>query len=202
MERFFRALLLWITLPFVYWKASLTIIILAVACIFCNSTKGSNEPSRDVPQLIVNDLTEAFKTGIDKQQPNRYIVIHHTASNGDNRISDIARIHLGERQWSKVAYHYFIDKNNQVWQFLPETESAPNAYHRNNDAVAICIAGNFSEKQVPDSTLQVLADLCRIVMARNNITPDNVVRHRDVPDNPTECCGSNFNIVKFRKMLY
>lgn len=202
MERMIRALLLWATLPFVYWKATLAVAILATCCIFCNYTKGQPDPCRDVPMLIVNDLTAAFKTGIDKHQQNRYIVIHHTASNGENLISSIVRKHLGENQWSKIGYHYFIDSQNQVWQFLPENEAAPNAYHRNNDAVAICIAGNFSERQVPDSILNTAADLCKIIMARNNITADNVVRHRDVPDNATECCGNYFNIIEFRKKLF
>lgn len=213
MERkstFIRAALLWLTLPLAafdlakkYYNVVLPVIAIICVVIFFSirQTAIAKGPEKNLPTIEITDLTAAFATGIDKHQPNRYIVIHHTASNGENKISDIARIHLGHNQWSKIAYHYFIDKHNKVYQFLPENESSPNAYHRNNDAVAICLAGNYSEIQPSDSTLQVLAALVRIVMQRNNIAAENVVRHRDVPDNATECCGKNFDIEKFRKKL-
>ncbi len=208
-----KALILWLYIPVLLvkdWKITVTVIVailfLRVATSsskaeISNSAKKTFADNNKEFVLKINDLTPAFKTGIAKNVANQYIIIHHTASNGANRISDIAKSHLGERQWSKIGYHYFIDNDNNIWQLLPENEVCPNAYHRNNDAVAICIAGNYSTKTVNEKTKKVLAALCKDIMKRNGIHAENVMRHRDVPDNNTECCGDFFNIENFRKRI-
>lgn len=209
---FIRAAILWAIIPyailkkiFQHWKIVLPIcgvIMFFVFLSFDEVTEKTTVKIRQVPEFEfqIIDLTAAFETGVKKGEQNKYIIIHHTGSNGNNKISTIARKHLGENQWAKIGYHYYIDENNEIWQLLPENESAPNAYHRNNDAVAICIAGNYSQKRVSEDTYQLLAKLCKDVMRRNEISLENILRHCDVPDNATECCGKNFDL-KYLKLL-
>lgn len=209
-KNFKRAAILWAYLPILifqtaakYWKFVMLIIFFAAVFIFANSKTIVKASGKTSPAVInsITDLTTAFKTNSKKNCKNKYIVLHHTGSNGANLISDILKQHLKENGWSKIGYHYFIDNENNVFQLLPETEGCPNALHRNFDAVAICLAGDYSQKQVSEETLQTLAALCKDIMFRNQISIENVVKHCDVPDNNTECCGNNFDLNEFKKLL-
>lgn len=201
-KNFIKAAILWALLPFLLFKFiknNLVVVIISFLMLCYFFVVDFNCENHAAVKFSIFDFTAAFSTGINKSQQNKYIVIHHTASNGENRINDIAKIHLVQNRWSKIAYHYFIDNDNNVYQLLPESESAPHSYHRNNDAIAVCIAGNFSTREVPADKLAVLAELIKKIMKENNIPAENVLRHCDIPDNHTECCGKNFNIEHFRK---
>lgn len=148
----------------------------------------------------IEDVSAAFRTGNIRKMTD-YIVIHHTAGSDNGKINDIAKIHLGEHQWSTVGYHYFIDVDGTIYQLKPDNEVAPHSFHYNDNSVAIVLNGNFNNKQVPEAQYKALVLLTRQIMTKYNISKSAVLRHCDLNGNNTECPGKYFNLEKFRKDL-
>ena len=148
----------------------------------------------------IKDVSAAFRT-CNIRQKTEYIAIHHTAGSDNGKINEIAKIHLGEHQWSTVGYHYFIDVDGTIYQLKPDNEVAPHSFHYNDNSVAIVLNGNFNNKQVPEAQYKALVLLTRQMMAKYNISKSAVLRHCDLQGNNTECPGKYFNLEQFRNDL-
>lgn len=147
------------------------------------------------------DIQAAFNKGTHRTRTD-YIVIHHTAGNPNAVINDIVKVHFKERQWNGIGYHYFIAGDGTVYQLRNDNESeVPHSIGFNNTCVAICISGNFSLTECPKKQWEVALSLVREIMKKYNVPVENVKGHRELPNNPEECPGLNFNLDKFRSEL-
>lgn len=151
--------------------------------------------------LHIVDLTRGFNTGAVTNKPKVMVAIHHTAGNPDCCINDIAKIHLAEHRWSGIGYHYYIDKDGVVYNLRSENEIVPHSYHFNDNAVAICLAGNFNDYEPTKAQWSSAVRLTKEVLKKYNLSAENVFKHGQLRDNATECCGRLFNIEKFREEL-
>ena len=152
-------------------------------------------------ELDIVDIQAAYNKGTFRTRTD-YIVIHHTAGDDAGKVSDIARIHMKQNQWNSIGYHYFIAGDGVVYQLRNDRESeVPHAIGYNDNCVAICICGNFSERECKKDIWNIALDLTRKMMERYNIDANHVLAHRELPGNNTECCGLKFDIEKFRKEL-
>lgn len=151
------------------------------------------------------DLTAAFATGEKRTMQVELIAIHHTAGNPNGTVSDICRVHLGQNKWNSVGYHFFITPDGTTYQLRPLDERVPHAFGCNDNGIAICLAGNFSEYEVPPAQRDAALQLTRWLMRKYNLGKSNVLTHSECriysPLNNTECCGTKFNANKFREKL-
>ena len=151
------------------------------------------------------DLTAAFATGDKRTMQVELIAIHHTAGNPNGSVSDLARIHLKQNQWNGVGYHFYITPDGTVYQLRPLDERVPHAYGCNDNAIAVCLAGNFNDYPVPDAQRTSALQLVRWLMTKYGLKSNNVLAHGELtnysPSNATDCCGKLFNIAKFRQEL-
>lgn len=191
-KKFYKAGYLIVTAPVVFYKISLSIIavVFLIIVIGCNFNSG----------LQIVDLQAAFTTG-NKRTSTEYLIIHHTAGNPNGTVNDLCRVHFGERGWSTVAYPFYIGNDGTVYQLKPDDEVSPHSFHYNNNAIAICCSGNFNDYPMPDAQYEALLKLTRRLLKKFNLTPNDVLRHCDLPGNQTECPGRNFDLTKFRKDL-
>ena len=204
MKKYITAILLIAYIPYICWLyvkkyrnqllmgftgVMLVAIIIAFAC------------HREKVELNIVDVQAAFNKGTMRAHTD-YIVIHHTAGDEHGKISDIARIHMKENRWNSIGYHYFIASDGVVYQLRNDRESeVPHAIGYNDNCVAICICGNFSEKECPSYIWNIALELTRKMMERYHVDAKHVLAHRELPGNQTECCGSKFDIDKFRDDL-
>lgn len=151
------------------------------------------------------DLTAAFATGDKRTMQVELIAIHHTAGNPNGSVSDLARIHLKQNQWNGIGYHFYITPDGTVYQLRPLDERCPHAYGCNDNAIAVCLAGNFNDYPVPDAQRTSALQLVRWLMTKYGLKSSNVLAHGELtnysPSNATDCCGKLFNIAKFRQEL-
>ena len=151
------------------------------------------------------DLTAAFATGEKRSMQVELVAIHHTAGRADGTVNDICRVHFGEHKWSGVGYHFFIEQDGTTYQLRPLNERVPHAYGCNDNAIAICLAGNFSQYEVPPAQWTAALQLTRWLMRKYSLGKSNVLTHSECkvysPLNNTECCGTKFNANKFREEL-
>lgn len=117
----------------------------------------------------------------------RYLVIHHTAGDGESagtcacRSAEIAL---------PASLHYFVD-GNEVWQSVPDKDIAWHCgtrgtyYHpycRNENSIGIGLCGRILDGRyslLPETAARAAA-LARELTARYGIPAENVLRHYDV----------------------
>ena len=151
--------------------------------------------------LNIIDVQSAFNRGF-KRNETKYIVIHHTAGDTSAVVNDIVKIHFKERQWDGIGYHFFISANGIVYQLRGIDEAkVPHALGFNDNSIAICISGNFSENECPELQWEIALELVRGLMEKYGLTSDDVKGHRELPNNPEECPGILFDMKKFREDL-
>jgi hypothetical protein len=148
------------------------------------------------------------------RDPNRItpqgIVIHHSAlaTPNDDRRADakvLDRIHARrgfgveyEGRIYHIGYHYVIRHDGLVQPGRPER--CIGAHCRgHNDYLGICVLGTFTDREPTRAQQRALIRLCRDLMARHNIPPERVLRHRDL--GRTECPGERFPFSALRRRL-
>ena len=151
------------------------------------------------------DVSEAFANGEKRSMQVELIAIHHTAGNPNGSVNDLCRIHFGQNKWNSVGYHFYIVPDGTVYQLRPLDERCAHAYGCNDNAIAVCLAGNFNDYEVPPAQRDSALQLVRWLMCKYGIGKDRVLAHGELkaysPQNATDCCGKKFNIAQFRKEL-
>jgi len=199
-------------LLYLWLKENKKMVSIALVCLFImfvlsfafgsKETTGSTQESGTVD---IVDLTPAFSTGEKRTLDVEVIAIHHTAGNPNAGIHQIILKHYIENGWKKIGYHFFIAKDGTIYQLRPLNERVPHAYGCNDNAIAICLAGNFSQYECPKTQWDAAKKLTRSLMVQYNVTKDHVLKHSELtkysPLNRTECAGKLFNMDKFREEL-
>ena len=136
-------------------------------------------------------------------RPWKYIVIHHSATkHGSAELFD--KMHRN-RGWDEMGYHFVIDNGDggadgqvevgsrwrkQKWG--AHTKTPNNEY--NNFGIGVCLVGNFMDHMPSQQQLESMRELVKYLMVTYDISPQNVIAHKDAPIiKPTECCGRVFH---------
>ena len=205
-NKFIRAIFLLIVSPYVIFNyviykfnKKIRLIICAICLILITVLINNlvNQIASDKNRVI--DCSQSFATSIKRPRTD-FIVIHHIAAKKGN-VNDIAQIHIKEHKWSTIGYHYFVRKDGTIIQIKPDDEVAPHALHFNDNCVAICLEGNFSEEFLQDEQKEALIYIVKEMQKKYQISKQNVVRHCDLEGNNTECCGVKFNLEEIKKCL-
>lgn len=144
-------------------------------------------------ELKITDLSAAFSTGQKRTMQVDVITIHHTAGSRNDKVNDLARFQL--QRFGVVAYHFLVMPDGTIYQLRPLDERVPHAYGYNDNAIAICLVGNFNDYEVPDAQYNALVALTKNLAKQYNIPTDRVKRHCDL--NNTECPGTMFDFETF-----
>lgn len=143
-------------------------------------------------------------------RPWRYIVIHHSASERGNAASiDVAH---RARGWDELGYHFVIDNGSggadgqvevghrwQIQKWGAHTGGTPdNAY--NKYGIGICLVGNMSNHYPSARQIASLERLVSYLVAKYNISPQNIIGHRDAPNAKTECPGNTLHSYIWRTL--
>lgn len=129
----------------------------------------------------------------------KYIVIHHSASNGGNAAS-MDKYHREVRGWTNgLGYHFVIGNGSgsgdgQIeiggrWLHQLHGAHAGNDEY-NQHGIGICLVGNFEDGQPTEAQVRSLIELVNYLQQRCNIPFENILMHRHVRD--TACPGENF----------
>lgn len=129
----------------------------------------------------------------------RYIVLHHSATSA-GCAEQFDQAHRA-RGWDELGYHFVITNGHggpdgavqigsrwwkQKWG--AHTGNTPeNEY--NEYGIGICLVGNFMDHLPSDAQLDSTRRLVEYLMATYDIPPENVIAHKDAPNQSTECCG-------------
>ncbi len=102
-------------------------------------------------------------------------------------LSTIRNIHVRDRGWGDIGYHYIIDRAGVVWQGRDARYQGAHVKNNNEHNLGILVLGNF-EKQVPTTQqLNVLHRSLRALTAHYRVPVRRVYTHREL--NPSQCPG-------------
>lgn len=102
-----------------------------------------------------------------------------------------------KRPWVTIGYHFGIELINDEYEILTGrylNQIGAHTRNHNEDALGICVVGNYDEEPPPEIVMQHLGKFIKsLIFAFPNITTDHVYGHRDF-DNQKSCPGKLFNM--------
>jgi N-acetylmuramoyl-L-alanine amidase len=130
----------------------------------------------------------------------RYIIIHHTATDGGN-LASIDRGHK-RRGWEGIGYHFLINNGtsgtrmgevNPTYRWKQKlTGHHCSASDMNLKGVGVCLVGNFSDYTVPTRQLESVIHVVRTLQQKLKIPKSRIIMHGKVTGAATECPGKLF----------
>ena len=141
------------------------------------------------------------------------IVIHHSATeNGNAAIFD--KWHRESNHWEGIGYDFVIGNgtdsgNGEVEVTFRWQRQIPGAHcggtpgnWANEDAVGICLVGNFNRTSPTSLQMQSLSRLVRFLQNRYGISKSRIYGHNTTPGaRVTDCPGKNFPMARLKSML-
>ena len=132
----------------------------------------------------------------------KYLVLHHTATEGDS-VASIDQVHRRRKDpqgkpWLGIGYHFVIGNGHGMedgrveptfrWrQQLSGAHAGIGRY--NDDGIGICLVGNFEDDRPTDNQLAATKQLIGALRKQYSIARENIVGHNQVK--PTHCPGKN-----------
>jgi len=140
------------------------------------------------------------------------IVIHHSGTeNGNSEIFD--RSHREQNGWDGVGYDFVIgngsdSRDGEVEVTFRWRRQQTGAHCKtprnwaNEDAVGICLVGNFNRTRPTPAQMRALTKLVSYLQERYRISDNRIYGHNTTPGaRATDCPGRNFPLSSFKSVL-
>lgn len=125
----------------------------------------------------------------------RFLVIHHTGSD-DPALTpyELADLHVKDpkHQWPGIGFHYFIAANGTIYQTNRLETVCFHVVNNNGPSVGIALAGRFHATVPNTAQLDSTAALVAWLLQELRLSPDSILGHCDLPDQQTDCPGSDW----------
>ena len=89
----------------------------------------------------------------------RTLVIHHSALAPTFGAAQIQRLHIEQRGFADIAYHFVIDSDGKIFEGRDIHVRGAHVAGANTGSVGVVLLGNFEEAASPESQLRALHDL-------------------------------------------
>jgi N-acetylmuramoyl-L-alanine amidase len=168
------------------------------------------KPKKDV---IQNDFPEEWLPPAEVEKQWTAIVLHHSATETGNAVI-FDRMHREENHWEGVGYDFVIGNGSNsgdgeievTFRWRRQMAGAhcggtPDNW-ANEDAVGICLVGNFDYSVPTPKQMQSLYELIRFLQQRYGISTNRIYGHRSTPGaRVTNCPGLMFPMARLKTML-
>ncbi|QSF45050.1 peptidoglycan recognition protein family protein [Paenibacillus tianjinensis] len=151
-------------------------------------------------------ITEAklhFREPLQPLQDVDSIIVHHTEEEG----WDIHRTHAYHQDtmnWSGIGYNFFIEAPGVADGQIRSGRGYHVGAHtlgRNETSIGVCMSGNMDLHHPSKRQMDSLLRLCRYLMDRYKLSPEDVVGHREVAGVTKSCPGSHVDMNWIRMKL-
>jgi len=179
---------------------------------------GGTTETENVPEIIYRSEWGAkdFSGNVEKLGGYKDLVIHHSVTSaaknkteGLARVKEIQDIHMDDRKWSDLGYHFLVDSSGNIYQGRrfyeedkelsekPELAKGSHVEAQNTGKVGICLIGCYDENEcannkddISKASLDAVVELCTFFCKNYNISSDNIKGHKDYK--ATACPGTKF----------
>ena len=118
------------------------------------------------------------------------IVLHHIDASRKNdtiKVEEVHQWHL-ENKWAGIGYHFYINKNGEVYRGRPEAAIGAHAKNNNINTIGIAVEGDY-ENEIMSKQQKKSVELLGEYL-RNKYKIEDVLKHKDVTS--TSCPGANY----------
>lgn len=135
-----------------------------------------------------------FRDGMKRRdvQATRYVVLHHSEVIERHSVEDVHSWHLNRKTdgepWAGIGYHYFIDKDGEIFTGRPLWAVGSHTKNYNSVSVGICFEGDFNKEKM--TAKQEEAGIMLIALLSLAYGNAHVVRHSSLGNK--NCPGKNF----------
>jgi len=128
-----------------------------------------------------------------KRKRTETIIVHHFGTDDYYHNIDLQKLAAENhfKRYPEYHYHYVILTNGQILKGNPDDVVVWHANNNdvNDTSVAVCLWGNFSKTEPTKAQIKSLVALLKKLVRKYKISPENILGHRDVGDEWTECPG-------------
>jgi len=164
-------------------------------------------------EVIQNDFPTGWLPPAGVEKKWEAIIIHHSATEtGNAAIFD--RMHREENHWDGVGYDFVIGNGSNssdgevevTFRWRRQIAGAhcggtPDNW-ANEDAIGICLVGNFDYSVPTTLQMESLLELVRFLKTRYGISNSNIYGHKDTPGaRVTDCPGTQFPMARLKSMV-
>jgi hypothetical protein len=115
------------------------------------------------------------------------IVVHHSALPLSDGLREIQLLHMQQKGFADVGYHYLIDDLGQIYQGRELSVRGAHAGGHNTGTVGIVLLGNFEKVTPFEAQLASLTALSQHLVDNYGLT--HLAGHRDFQPGETACPG-------------
>lgn len=152
-----------------------------------------------------------IRSKINPMNGVKKITVHHEGSkpywSADTRttaarLEQIRRVHVNDRGWADIGYHYIIDRTGKVWQGRDIRYQGAHVKDNNEHNLGVLVLGNFEQQSPSKDQIDKLGYTLRDLMRIYKVPVTRVKTHREI--NPTACPGRHLQpiVVKMRSSGY
>lgn len=105
------------------------------------------------------------------------------------RLAQIRKVHVKDRGWGDIGYHFVIDRGGRVWEARPimyqGAHAGPNGANLHN--VGVMLLGNFDKQRPSEEQFAALVYMLRYLRGHYRVNTREIFTHQEL--NPTRCPG-------------
>ncbi len=113
------------------------------------------------------------------------IIVHCSATPDDASwtVERIRDVHVNEKHWADIGYHWVVDREGVVWEGRPETMIGAHCKGYNHESIGVCWMGGLRGADITPAQVKAMTELLTWLHRR---FPDALLYgHRDLAK--TEC---------------
>lgn len=136
--------------------------------------------------MQIKEVDYQWRGTLIKRNRTELIVLHHAAAKSCT-VQEVHKWHIN-RGWSGIGYHYFINKDGEIFRGRPEDTVGAHVTGHNSRSIGVCFEGDYTVQTMPTAQLEAGKEL--VAYLRNKYKITKVKGHRDLM--ATSCPGVKF----------
>ncbi len=104
------------------------------------------------------------------------------------RLELIRKVHVRDRKWGDIGYHFIIDRAGRVWEGRNLNHQGAHVRGNNEHNIGVMLLGNFDKQRPTDPQIASLISTLKSLMHKYHVTTSRVFTHQEIT--PTACPGS------------
>jgi N-acetylmuramoyl-L-alanine amidase len=123
------------------------------------------------------------------------IVLHH-AEASHCTVQEVHQWHLANG-WAGIGYHYFINKEGNIYTGRPEGATGAHCPSMNNHSIGICVEGEYMKETMPEAQKRSVIELGVYIKKKYGI--GKVGGHKEFYS--TDCPGTNYPLTEVKNAI-
>lgn len=160
--------------------------------------QGGGAPGGQVAKPAISNIVDQLMKHPTKTYAKRqlkaitHVCIHHSAVAATVPVEHVAQYHVEDQNWPGIGYHYYVKPDGAIYQTQRMETVSWHVSHNNDYSVGICVAGDFTYAPPPQVQIDSAAHLVAWLMQELAVPEQNILGHKEFPDNDTSCPGETW----------